>query len=245
MIQGIIKGRRNDPLRILIYGPEGIGKSTFASGAPSPVVIPTEDGLGGLEVDSFPLAKNTEDVLSAIGQLYSEEHEYHTTVLDSMDWLENLLWQDVCAAANASDIGAIKYGRGYSAAAKQLRTILEGLDALRSKGLTIVMTAHAAVERFNDPASDPYDRYRLKLHKAAAEILVEWVDVLGYASYDHVVKSADGGFGKSSSRAVSTGRVLHLTGCPSWAAKNRCGLPDKIPLSWDAFSAALSAAKGS
>jgi hypothetical protein len=244
VIEGIIKGKRSEPLRILIYGSEGIGKSTWACQAPSPIVIPTEDGLGGLEVDSFTLAHSTGDVLHAIGQLYDEEHDYHTVVVDSMDWLEALIWLDVCRAANASDIAAIPYARGYSASAKSLKNVIDRLDDLRAHGMTVIMTAHAAVERFNDPMSDPYDRYRLKLHKTAAALLFEWCDVVGFATHDHIMKVSDVGFGQKTQRAISSGRVLRLTGCAAWAAKNRCDLPDKLPLAWSAFEAALTAAKG-
>ena len=124
--------RRNTALaapRVLVYGVEGIGKSTFAAGAPSPVFIQTEDGLGALQVDHFPIATRVSDVLDAIGSLFSDDHEFKTVVIDSLDWLETLIWRDIEAKYDAKDLA---YGKGAMIAADKWREILDGLTALRN-----------------------------------------------------------------------------------------------------------------
>ena len=64
-LANIQRGRVSKPPRLLVFGTEGIGKSTFGSGAPKPVFIQTEDGLDDIECDRFPLATSYADVLKA------------------------------------------------------------------------------------------------------------------------------------------------------------------------------------
>jgi len=134
LLQQIRRGRRHAPPRLTIYGTEGIGKSTTASQAPKPIFIPTEDGLDQIDCDSFPLARRFDEVMSALSALYSEEHPYQTVVIDSLDWLERLIWDDVCREYGVKSIEKADggYARGYTHALTQWREVLDGLDALRN-----------------------------------------------------------------------------------------------------------------
>lgn len=146
----------------MIYGTEGVGKSTTASQAPSPVFIPTEDGLDQIACDSFPLAKSYGDVMQALSALYAEPHDYQTVVVDSLDWLERLIWDEVCREYGVKSIEKVDggYSKGYSHALTQWRKVVEGLDALRNqRGMCVILLAHAKVEKFEDPESAAYDRY--------------------------------------------------------------------------------------
>ena len=124
-LEQIHKGKRATPPRILLYGTEGIGKSTFAAQAPSPIFIPTEDGLGEIDCASFPLAKKYTDVEAYLSALAIEQHEYQTVIVDSCDWLEQLIWDDLCHTSHASSIEKCDggYGRGYVAAIGYWRQI--------------------------------------------------------------------------------------------------------------------------
>src|SRR5690606_37239112 len=110
------------PPRIIIHGEPGVGKTTFAACAPAPVIIQTEDGLGNLDVEAFPLAASLEDVMGALTALYEEGHSYATLVVDSLDWLEPLIWQRVCRDHNVASIEALGYGKGYVEALGYWRT---------------------------------------------------------------------------------------------------------------------------
>ena len=244
-LSSIRSGRQFAPPRILIYGPEGLGKTTWAISAPKPIVILTEDGLSALGTDTphFPLAHTYSEIIDAIGVLYTSEHPYETVVLDSADWLEALIWAHVAKAAGKTSIESFTFQKGYLLALDRWRDVIEGLDALRAKKqMAVILTAHSQVKRFDDPVSEPYDRYSLKLHKFAAPLLTEWVDVLGFATQELIVKREEVGFDKRASRALeSGGRVLYLSRQPAFDAKSRFPVPKQLPLSWAAFAAALSA----
>jgi hypothetical protein len=126
---------------------EGIGKTTFAAGAPKPIFIQTEDGLGSLNVDHFPLASHISEVNGAIEALYTGEHDFQTVVLDSVDWADQLIWKDIEATHDAKDLA---YGKGATLAADRWRNILDGLNALRNdKGMTVILLGHSQIKRFD------------------------------------------------------------------------------------------------
>jgi len=234
--------RRNTALaapRVLVYGVEGIGKSTFAAGAPSPVFIQTEDGLGSLAVDHFPIATKAGDVLDAIGSLFEQDHEFKTVVIDSLDWLDTFIWRDIESKYDAKDLA---YGKGAMIAAERWREILDGLNALRnSKGMSVVLIAHTEIKRFDSPEVEPYDRYQPKLQARSSALVREWCDAVLFANYRTIVKKDDVGFNKTVARGISTGeRLLFTAERPAYMAKNRYNLPESIPLSWEAFETAIT-----
>lgn len=225
--------------RVMIYGPHGLGKTTFGAGAPAPIFILTEDGLGRLEVDHFPLATSYDDVVGAISTLYSDEHTFGTVVIDSLDWLDNLVWQDINAKHDAKDLA---YGKGAVIAADYWRGILEGLSALRDeKGMAIVLIAHAEIKRFDSPEVEPFERYQPKLQARSSALVQEWCDAVLFCNYKTIVKKEDVGFNREVNRGITTGeRLLHANEKPAYLAKNRYSLPDSLPLSWEAFSTAIA-----
>ena len=231
--------------RIIIHGAPGVGKTTFACSAPNPVIIRTEDGLGVLNVEAFPLAESYQDVIDAIGALYTEDHQYQTLVLDSLDWLEPLIWQKVCADNKVASIEALGYGKGYVEALYHWRTFFDGITALRDhKSMLVIMTAHSEVKRVEDPTLPAYDRHDIKLHKRASALADEFSDVILYATLSTKTVSEDQGFGNKRVRAVSTGdRLMHTAGQPAFLAKSRFPIPSPLPLEWDALAEAIGMTK--
>lgn len=228
------------PPKIVIHGPAGVGKTTFACQAPSPVVIRTEDRLGVIRVPAFPLAADYNDVYQAIATLYREPHGYKTVVLDTLDWLEPLIWARTAFDGGKDSIEDFGYGKGYLKADEYWLQILNGLNALRAKGMLVICIAHCEIKRFESPETAPYDRYQMKLHKRALALVSEWADIIGFAKYETATTSVDTGFGNKAVRGIGTGnRRLALEERPAFDAKNSYNLPAELPLDWATFRAEL------
>lgn len=230
------------PPRICAYGPPGLGKTTFCSKAPNPVFILTEDGLGDLDVTCFPLAKTYSDVTQALDVILTQDHDFKTLVLDSMDWLEPLIWEHVCKIKKVESIEDLKYGAGYIEACATLRTLMILIDRIRvERGMIIILTAHSQVRKVEDPMLATYDQYCLKLNKRSSAILEEFSDVILFMNYQTTVMKEDSGFGGKRTRAIGNGeRIMYTQGTPAFTAKNRYSLPPIMPLDWDTFFSAMT-----
>jgi hypothetical protein len=222
--------------------------STFAAQAPHPIFITIEDGLNEIDCASFPLAKTLIEVEGYLSALAKEPHDYQTVVIDSCDWLEQLIWDDVCRLNNSATIDKVDggFGKGYTAALGFWRHLLELLNVLhKQRKMAVILIAHAKVERFEDPESSAYDRYSPRLHKHACARLAEWADAILFATRKFRTETEDAGFGKKRTIAVGVGkdggeRVIRSVGGPTCVAKNRYNLPHQFDLSWDAFIRELS-----
>lgn len=253
-LASITVGAPPAPPRVVIYGEHGVGKTEFGVSAPNPIVLRTEDGLAARPVPTFPIAIDYRDVMAALTTLYLEAHGFLTLIVDSLDWLEPIIWRETAARHGERDIESFGYGKGYVRAAEVWGEFLEGLNALRTRGITVICLAHEEIKRFDAPDTEPYDRYQIKLHKRAADLVQEWADVVGFAHYEIHTVAADVGFNKTVTRAVGAGnRVLSLEERPAFHAKNRYQLPAELPLTarneagrvvggWPQFAAACAAA---
>lgn len=237
------------PPRIVIYGPHGIGKNTLAGSAPRPVLVNLEDGHpSGQPIDAFPKANSFADVMEAMYALYNEKHDFETVVIDSIDWLEPMVWTETVRRNNEANPnkqwGSIEepgYGKGYAATLDVWRDYLDAINALRNdRGMAIIQTAHAEVKRFDSPETEPFDRYQIKLHKMASALIQEHADMVLFANFKTSVTKTDVGM-KRVARGVGSGtRVMYTEERPAFLAKNRHNLPPELPLSWDALAAAMA-----
>lgn len=235
-------GAVQKPPRIIAYGPHGVGKTTFAAQTPAPVFIQTEDGLGEMDAPHFDLATTYAEVIEALTALCAEDHNFQTVCLDSLDWLERLIWSEVCRTQGVKTIEDIGYGKGYVMALDFWREYMTAINYLRSeKQMTIFQTAHAEVKRFDDPSTDPYDRYQIKLHKAASALVQEHADIVLFCNYKVSTTKSDTGFGNKRTRAVGSGeRVCYTQEKPSFLAKNRYSMPAELPMDWLSVAANIS-----
>jgi hypothetical protein len=219
---------------LLIHAVGGVGKTTLGASAPAPVFMQTEDGLR-YDVPTFGVLTDFGQVLEALASLYTDEHSFETLVVDSLDWLEPLVWAEACARLGVTSIEQPGYGKGYVEALSVWRQYIDGITALRDhRGMTIVQIAHTQVKRFNSPEHEPYDRYVIKMHDKAAALLAEHCDLVGFLNYRTSTVKADAGFKKSVTRGVGGGmRVLYTEERPAFFAKNRFGqygMPEAIDL---------------
>ncbi|MEM1346528.1 MAG: ATP-binding protein, partial [Pseudomonadota bacterium] len=229
----LVRKRADKPPRLLIYGVPKIGKTSFAAEFPAPIFIQTEEGAGDLDVTTFseqPLG-SFDEVCQAIEALYTGEHGFETVVLDSLDWLEPLVWRETCAQNKWASIEAPGYGRGYVEADKHWRFVLDGLNALRERGMSVVLIAHSMVKTHQDPTTEAYDRYEIKLHKRASAMVVETVDVIGFLNYSVAAAKEEQGANKGRVRGTGSGqRVLFLDERPAFIAGSRFETPSQLPL---------------
>jgi hypothetical protein len=237
------KGKLDVPLRILLHGVEGVGKSSFAASAPSPIFLAADNGTAQLDIDRFPEPQTWDDVIAATRLLQQEAHEYRTLVIDPLNWIEPICWAHVCKAENWKNLEEPGFGKGFSAALDTWRLLLSGLERLWStRRMNIVLIAHSMVKPFKNPEGEDFDRYQIAMNEKAAGLWKQWCDVVLFAKHGTaVVKDSK----TKRIRGVSTGaREMHTCWNAAFDAKNRHNLPEKMPLSWADFADAVDANSG-
>ena len=241
ILDSVIKESPPRPRRTLVYGPEGIGKSTFAAAWPQSLVIQTEDGLADIACARLPLAKSWADVEAAFLALCKEPHEFKAIVIDSIDWLERLIWVEVCKAHKVDSIDEIGFFRGYTFALAWWARVIKALDYLRQeRGCEAVLVAHSKIEKVPLPGLDPFERFEPKINKHAQHLLIEWCDEVLFARWEIQTRKTEEGFGKARIRAIGgTDRVLCCHPTAAWIAKTRLRhLPAAMELDTTAYLAA-------
>jgi hypothetical protein len=222
----ITRGLIPSATRLALYGPEGVGKTSLTAGFPAPVFLDTEGGSAHLDVARFPRPRAWAELLAAINHLHAADHVFQTLVIDSIDWAEKLLIEEVCRKANKESLEDFGYGKGNVYLAEEFARFLALLEKLRDRGIHVVLVGHSMIRKFEAPdAVGAYDRFELKLSKQVAALVKEWVDALLFVNFVTKVTEKDG-----KQRAVGgRERVIHTTHTAAWDAKNRYGLDDKVP----------------
>lgn len=230
----ITRGKRARAQRVVIYGPEGIGKSSFAAQFPEPLFIDTEGSTDNMDVarmddkpTSYTMLKNQ------IAFVKANPTCCKTLIIDTIDWAESLIVEDVCAQHGKKGIEDFGYGNGYTYVREEMGRFLNLLQDLIEVGINIVLTAHAQMRKFEQPDEmGAYDRYELKLGKKTssqtAPLVKEWADMVLFANYKTVVMTTD----TKKKKATGGKRVLYTEHHPAWDAKNRHGLPPELPLDY-------------
>jgi hypothetical protein len=244
LLSRVVTGKIEQPHLVMLNGTDGIGKSSWAASAPKPIFIGPEAGSNQLDVARFPAPKDWGEVLAAIGELTTEAHDFKTLVVDSIDWLEPILFESICRDAGVINIEKVDggFGKGYVEAVRRWKEFTSLLSNLRAKrGMNIILIGHVEVTKHSDPTLQAdYDRYTLKLNKKAAALLREFVDCVLFAKFETFTKK-DG----QKHRAIGDGaRVMYTEWRPAFDAKNRFNLPFQLPLSWDQYDLMVRGSTG-
>ena len=231
----IIRGTVPCALKVCIYGPEGIGKSTFASRFPNPVFIDTEGSTAHMDLARTPRPQSFTALKEQIRYFIDHTEELDTLVIDTADWAERLLMEEICAQRKIKSIEDLGYGKGYTLLMEEFGKLLNLLDELLMRGVHVVFTAHAMMRKFEQPDElGQYDRWELKLQKKTAPLLKEWADLLLFANYKTTVVNVDNqGAAKGKNKAQGGRRVMYTTHHSCWDAKNRFGLADELPFEFE------------
>lgn len=242
MLANLIRtGPTHEPLRILVHGVQGVGKTTFAAGAPDPIFIGPEDGGGDLNIARIVVSTWAE-LLSAVQALTSEDHAYRTVVLDTLDFLERLCHQSITKGTTTMEKAEGGYGKAYKMAAEEQVKLVQALDVLRARRrMAVIALAHTEIVKFDDPEDQAYDRYQIRMHKAAVPPWSDWADCILFANFDVKVRRTGDDVAKGKGKAVDreAPRVLYTSRRPAFDAKNRFGLDHELPLSWPDFAKAI------
>ena len=220
------------PVKAVIYGAEGIGKSTLASQMPNAVFFDLEGGTNRLNCkrisqrfDSF------DEFLKALADVAGMD--FQTVVIDTVDALELLIVKSVCKKYGKDGIESFGYGKGYTYVGEEMKRFLEACDAVIAMGKNVTLLAHAKITKFEQPDEmGAYDRWSMKLTKMSAPLVKEWADLLLFCNYKTTVVSTS----DNKKKVMGGERVMYSTHHSCWDAKNRFSLKDELPLSYESIS---------
>ncbi|MFA5720112.1 MAG: ATP-binding protein [Acholeplasmataceae bacterium] len=223
----IIEGKEKRPLKIVVYGPEGIGKSTFASQFPDPLFIDTEGGTSNLDVRRIKCSKSWDELLLIVKEIIKNPTICKTLVLDTADWSETMCINAVTKKYRKNNIEDFGYGKGYVYLLDEYTKLLSLFDELIEVGINVVITAHAKPRKFELPEEQgAFDRYEMKLTRQVAPVIKEWCDALFFANYKIYVVTTE----TNRKKAQGGKRVLYTTHNPTYDAKNRFDLAEELEL---------------
>lgn len=230
----VITGKQKKKVRAVIYGPEGIGKSTMASQFPKPLFIDIEGGTHALDVARVQTPKSWAGLMQMLDG-FSFGHipsGFQTLVIDTADWSEKMLKEAICAEAGVAALGDVAYGTLYQKLGAKWGKMLDVLALIADK-MHVVLLAHSQLSHCEIPEeSGSFDRYELKLNQSfkvnTASMTKEWASMVLFLNYEVIVVETDG-----KTKAQGGRRVCYTTHHACWDAKNRYDLPEKIRLPED------------
>jgi len=222
--------------KVVVYGPEGIGKSTFAAQFPDAIIIDVEGSTASMDVARLEpkswseLLSNVKDITAGLVDV-----PCRTLVIDTADWAETLCAESVCAQKHWDSLSSPGYGTGYRVAWEEFGKLMNELSTTVDKGINVVITAHAAMRKFEQPdEAGSYDRWEMKLQNSPkaniAAMVKEWADMVLFINYKTIVADKDK---QGKGKAQGGRRVMYTEHHPCWDAKNRYGLPAMMDFSYE------------
>ena len=224
----ISQGKVKRPLRVVVDGVEGVGKSTFAAQFPDPLFIDLENGTDSMNVKRTQKPETWEELLQLVRDVAADPGVCRTLIVDTGDWAEALCVKYICRKYKTDGLESFGYGKGYVYLREEFENLLHELDKVIAAGVNVVVCAHAQIKKFELPdEAGSFDRYELKMSKNVSPLVREWCDIQLFANFKTYVVSTENKHHKGTG---GTRRVMYASHTASWDAKNRHGLPDEMEL---------------
>ena len=238
-LANVTKGRIKRPARALVYGPEGVGKSTFGAGAPNPIFLCRGRGTEELNVSRLPEPETWEEAKEGLYNLSTDKHDYQSIVIDPVDWLEPMLYTYVLTKVKTL---TDDFSAGYALAREQWRLFIAALDKVHiERNMHVIILAHAEIKEFKNPSGPDYDQWRIALQEKSSAMFRQWVSDVLFVTFETFAAKDKGA---RAAKGVSTGkRVAYTEFRAGWYAKNRHGMPPQIdwpPNAWAMFEEYLN-----
>ena len=228
----IISGVEKTPIKVCIYGAEGVGKTSLASKMPDPLFLDTEGGTSRLNVRRIKIS-SWEELISTVKEIIEHPEVCKTLVVDTADWAESLCVDYICNKYRKANIEDFGFGKGYTYLAEEFSTLLQLLSKLVDVGINPVVIAHGKPRKFELPEEQgQFDRWEMKLTKQCAPLVKEWCDALLFCNYKTFVITTE----NNTKKASGGKRVMYTTHNPCWDAKNRFSLADELDLAFSSIS---------
>ncbi len=229
----ITRGKIQRAQRVVIYGPEGIGKSSLAVQFPDPLVIDTEGGTAHMDIRRIDKPQSWEELLSIVKEVAVTRDLCRTLVIDTADWAEQLIIRHVCERYKQDSIESFGYGKGYTYVSEEFARFLSCCDRVIDAGMHVVITAHAQMRKFEQPDEmGAFDRWEMKLSKKTAPLLKEWCDFLFFCNYQTFAVTSE----NDTKKAQGGKRVMYTAHHPTYDAKRRVPLPDVMDLDYEGIA---------
>lgn len=229
----ITKGIISKPVKVCVYGVEGIGKTTFASQFPEPLFFDLDKGSAQLDVSRVTDITSWPLLLSSIKEIYDNPTICKTLVIDTADAAERMCIDYICGKFNKKGIEEFGYGAGYTYLVEEFARFLVQLDACIGQGINVVVLAHAVLKTVTLPEEmGTYDHWELKLSSKTtnkvAPLVKEWADLLLFANYKTILIE-DG----TRKKAAGGKRIMYTTHTTFADAKNRFSLAEELPFDYN------------
>ena len=226
-------GKITRAVKTVIYGTEGVGKSTLASQFPGALFIDVEGGTSQMDVRRIEAPKSWSELVEIVNEVSQNPGICETLILDTADWAEQMLIQHICKKYNQKSIESFGYGKGYTYIGEEWQHLMKAFDAVKDAGMNVTVIAHARQRKIELPdQAGAFDHWEMKLSKQVAPLLKEWADLLLFLNYKTFVVTTD----SNSKKAQGGKRVMYTSHNPVYDAKNRHGLPDELDLSFEGIS---------